>query len=255
MKSESFRVEFLKPQSYHGFSEFDLSYWTNPHLFEDALHVHTHVHHIEEKIRQRKDFALRTEICKILRKQYSTLEKDPYIHSQIEKLQQTNCYTVICAHQPVLFGGPAYWMYKIASTISLTQRLKKQYPELEFVPVYFCGSEDHDFEEISSVRFFSKSIKWTENAGSAVGRMPLENLSHVLEELNSIFKNDPNALKFFERQHQYINENPDYKSYYRWFTHEIFGKYGLLHFDPDDIDAKKLFIPLIEKELNVCNLI
>ncbi len=249
MKSNSFKVKNLEPKSYHGFSDFDLCYWTTPHILEDALNTQTSFIHIKDKILHRKDFAFRAQICNILTAQYSSLQEDPVTKSQIAKLGNDNCYTVICAHQPVLFGGPAYWIYKIASTISLAQRLKAQFPELEFVPVYFCGSEDHDFEEISSVRFFSKSFKWTENSGVAVGRLPTNNILPVIDALKDVFKNDPNALRFFETQNEHLKNSPDYKSYFRAFTHELFGKYGLLHFDPDDPEAKKIFKPIIEKEL------
>src|SRR5437016_844244 len=73
------------------------------------------------------------------------------VKSNIEKLQQPNTFTITTAHQPVLFTGPLYVIYKIASAIVIAERLCKEFPGKHFIPVYCMGAEDHDFKEINHI--------------------------------------------------------------------------------------------------------
>ncbi|HSH64963.1 MAG TPA: bacillithiol biosynthesis BshC [Bacteroidia bacterium] len=73
------------------------------------------------------------------------------MHPVIEKLKDENTFTVCTGHQLCLFTGPLYFIYKLISTINLSEALKKRYPAFNFVPVYWMATEDHDFEEICSI--------------------------------------------------------------------------------------------------------
>ena len=53
--------------------------------------------------------------------------------------------------------GPLYFIYKIVSTIKLCRQLNEQSPDLNFVPIYWMATEDHDFEEISAFIFRGKN--------------------------------------------------------------------------------------------------
>ena len=70
-------------------------------------------------------------------------------YTNIELLKSEKTYTITTGHQLNLFTGPAYFLYKIASTINLCKQLKETYSEYNFVPVYWMATEDHDFEEIN----------------------------------------------------------------------------------------------------------
>ena len=63
----------------------------------------------------------------------------------IELLKNKNTYTVTTGHQLCLFTGPLYFIYKLFSVINLAEDLKKDFPQFDFVPVYWMASEDHDF--------------------------------------------------------------------------------------------------------------
>ena len=56
---------------------------------------------------------------------------------------------MVTGHQLNLFTGPLYFAYKILTTIKLAAQLEERYPENKFVPVYWMGTEDHDFEEVN----------------------------------------------------------------------------------------------------------
>ena len=78
--------------------------------------------------------------------------------NNIELLKKSNTYTVTTGHQLQIFGGPLFFIYKIASTIAYSQHLKERYPQDNFVPIFWMATEDHDFEEISSVNLFGSFL-------------------------------------------------------------------------------------------------
>ena len=78
----------------------------------------------------------------------------------IEKLNQAKTLTVTTGHQLCLFTGPLYFIYKIFSTINLAEKLKQEFPDFDFVPVYWMASEDHDFEEVNHFNAVGKTITW-----------------------------------------------------------------------------------------------
>ncbi|MEM6542725.1 MAG: bacillithiol biosynthesis BshC, partial [Bacteroidota bacterium] len=56
-----------------------------------------------------------------LSKQYEGLRATSITLENIESLKQTKTFTVVTGHQLNLFTGPMYFLYKIISTINLTE--------------------------------------------------------------------------------------------------------------------------------------
>ena len=75
-------------------------------------------------------------------------------------LKEKNTFTVTTGHQLSLMGGPLFLVYKIITTIDLTQRLNQKYSKYNFVPVFWMATEDHDFEEINHIHLFGNKIAW-----------------------------------------------------------------------------------------------
>lgn len=249
MIQSMFEKVYLEPNSSAGFSAADLSYWQKPELFKTLISDLPQLKNVKQRITARSDFQFRQQITEILIKQYSGFEPTSTAFRQIEKLKNKNSFTVICAHQPCLMGGPLYWIYKIASTIKLASELKIEFPEYEFIPVYFSGNEDHDFLEINHFNLFHHKISWDEKAGAAMGRLPTNKLIPVLEELEHLFERNQFALDFIKKNKDWVLRSNNYGEYFRHFVNDLFGHAGLLYFNPDDTDAKNLFSPVIKKEL------
>ncbi len=126
----------------------------------------------------------------------------------IELLNQANTYTVTTGHQLCLFTGPLYFIYKILTTLKLAENLKTEFPEYNFVPVYWMAGEDHDFEEINHLHVFGKKIEWHTEQKGAVGNFKTENFNAVFEELKLIFGNSEPAqqlLHLFEQSYLQYN--------------------------------------------------
>lgn len=167
---------------------------------------------------------------------------------KIESLKQDNVFTVTTGHQLCLFTGPLYFIYKIVSTINLSEELKKEFPDFDFVPVYWMATEDHDFEEVNHFNLFGKNIKWQSDQTGAVGDFKTENLIEILSLLKESLGKSENAdylLSLFENA--YINHN-NLKDATRFLVNELFGSYGLVVIDGNDVEFKNQFIDFFEKE-------
>lgn len=96
-----------------------------------------------------------------LHQQYQGLTDNDLVNANILALQDENTFCVVTAHQLNIFGGPLYIVYKTLSVIKLCSTLSEKYPDKKFVPMFWLGSEDHDFEEINHVKVLEKIIPGT----------------------------------------------------------------------------------------------
>ena len=95
-----------------------------------------------------------------LREQYASYAANEKVKLNIDALLDENTFTVTTGHQLCLLGGPAYFIYKIVSTIKACELYALQYPSKKFVPVFWLASEDHDFAEVDHLYLFNKKIQW-----------------------------------------------------------------------------------------------
>lgn len=249
MNLGSFNCQRIEPSDSHGFSKMDLAYWCHPEQFRELLNNGDFYKDIEKKIIERKSFPLRNEIQSILKKQYSTITPKSKAHEAIELLGHENSFTVVCAHQPCLLGGPWYWLYKITTTLSICHQLRIKYKDYHFIPVYFIGSEDHDFEEINHVHIFHQKLSWNEESGKSTGHLPVNGLTSVLDQLEQLFPGNEFASNFIHKQHLNLSNSSNYGNYYQQFVDDLFGDFGLVSFNPNDESAKPFLKEILDKEI------
>jgi bacillithiol biosynthesis cysteine-adding enzyme BshC len=191
----------------------------------------------------------RNTLVSSIQNQYKGFQVSETTQHNIALLSGSKTFTITTGHQLNLFTGPLYFLYKIVSTINLCATLKKEYPEYNFVPVYWMATEDHDFEEINYFSFKNVKIKWNKESFGPVGRLSTAGL----EEVAAVFATELG-----------IGQNADYlkelfkKSYLRhdnlaaatrFLANELFSAQGLVIIDGDDVALKQLFVPYIKKEL------
>jgi bacillithiol biosynthesis cysteine-adding enzyme BshC len=160
-----------------------------------------------------------------------------------------NTFTIVTAHQPSLLTGPLYYVYKIASTINLCARLKEHYPDYHFVPVFINGSEDHDFEEINHVNLFHKTIYWEEEKRGPVGRLPLGELETVIQEVGEILGSSTYADEVRSLLKESLANSKTYNDFAAHLVQFLFAPYGVVSLNTDDHRLKKIFVPIIKKEI------
>jgi len=130
---------------------------------------------VRAAIRNRQTFATnRKLLVDVLQDQYKGLDVTPLLAQHIQWLGQDNTFTITTAHQPNIFTGPLYFIYKILHTVSLAASLSQQLPEFRFVPVYYMGSEDADLDEVGTTTIQGKKYQWKTNQKGAVGRMKVD---------------------------------------------------------------------------------
>ena len=115
-----------------------------------------------------------------LNRQYEGLAVDEAVKANLELLKKDNTYTVTTGHQLNLCSGPLYFIYKIVTTINACKRLKDEYPDHNFVPVYWMATEDHDFAEINHFHLFGNKYQWETDQTGPVGRFQLNGVSKML---------------------------------------------------------------------------
>jgi bacillithiol biosynthesis cysteine-adding enzyme BshC len=202
-----------------------------------------------EQARKKSDSFLpenREVLVTSLQDQYSTFPPNQFVNKQIQRLKDKNTVTIVTGHQPVVFGGPAYTMYKILHVIRLCEELNAEQQEIHFVPVFWLAGEDHDFEEMRSMKLFHSEIGLDEKLGGAFGRYPFAPIEELKEQVASFF------------QHSESNEIDDLLNNYKGATiveatqslfHYLFGDNGLIVLDPDRKELKHLFSPIMAEEL------
>lgn len=205
---------------------------------------------LRKKITARQKFPFfRKELTQALQKQYATLPDAHLTLPNIELLKLNQTFSVTTAHQPSLFTGPLYFIYKAASCIHLTEQLKEAFPSLHFVPIFILGAEDHDFEEINHLHLYNKTITWNKPIGGPTGQMTTEGLQPLIQQLAQMLPETKHRKKIIADLTASFNPEKKFAEATQEFVHRIFGKYGLVVLQMNAAELKQLAIPIFRKEL------
>lgn len=189
-------------------------------------------------------------LADVLARSYQNEQTTDLQKENMQLLKADTTFTVTTGHQLSLFTGPLYFVIKILHIVNLTKLLKEKYPTADFIPVFWMATEDHDFEEINGVNLFNQNRQWQTEQTGAVGRFGMENWSTFQNELKELYKNHPES-EIVALIDQYKGENLAEATFH--LVNALFGHYGLLALDGDNLELKKLFAPLVKQELLVPN--
>lgn len=192
----------------------------------------------------------RDTLVSVLREQYAHLEVSDAVQQNIELLAKENTYTICTAHQPNLMSGYLYFVYKIIHAAKLAQHLSAQYPEAQFVPVFYIGSEDNDLDELSVFRYEGKSYRWNTTQTGAVGSMHTDDLQELIAELFRVLGPagvEEQALKSIIRTA--YGGGHTIAQATRILVNELLGFLGVVVLDANDARFKRAFIPVMKEEL------
>ncbi len=210
------------------------------------------IENFKAQIEDRKDFDLKQRdlLVKVLEGQYQSMDvnKENSVLN-IQKLGESNTFTVVTGHQLNIFTGPLYFLYKIISTINLCKQLKVKYPDFNFVPVYWMATEDHDFAEINHINFKGEKLSWNRKDGGPVGRFSTAGFESVIDALAAKMGPGTYAEQLTELLKSSYIEHKTLAEATRFLTHQLFGDEGLVIIDGDDPQLKRTMIPYFRKEL------
>jgi len=203
-------------------------------------------------IKNRKVTADRDILADILLKQYSVIfDELPLqgVRGAIDMLRSPNTYTITTGHQLNIFAGPLYFIYKIVTAIKLSRQLKDQFPDKNFVPVYWMASEDHDFAEINYTNIGGKKVHWWYEASGATGRINPDTMRQALNQYKGVLgmeRHAPELAEIVETAYAKFDKLADAT---RYMVNALFGQYGLVIIDADDHQLKQQFAGIIEQDI------
>ncbi len=242
---------FLPYKNTGFFSKLVLDYVSANKELEAFYHHPVSIDGIEASIEARKNFATdRDLLVTELKKQYQNLPLSSKQHQHLQALLSNDTFTITTAHQPNIFTGPLYFIYKIMHVIKLADELKTQLPQYGFVPVFYMGCEDADLDELGYINLGGEKLVWQTNQTGAVGRMKVDKALLALidsiygqvgvhefgDEFIGLFRNAYTVGKTIQQATLEL-------------VNSLFAAYGLLVVIPDNAALKASFNKVVEKEI------
>ena len=166
----------------------------------------------------------------------------------LENLKHKNTFTITTGHQLNLFSGPVFFIYKILQTIKTCTHLQQNFPDFNFVPVYWMASEDHDFAEINHFKTENNYYEINEKSGGAVGKISV-NDTFFISEFEKEFKDSVFGTELILMlKEAYKNGNTLTKAI-QTLVNRLFSDLGLLIVDGDSKALKNQIKDVFKDEL------
>jgi bacillithiol synthase len=204
----------------------------------------------------------RREIAVILRRQNAAYGSAPPAMDHIQELEQPDCAAIVTGQQVGLFTGPLYTIHKAFTAVRIALDLRRR--GIRAVPIFWMDSEDHDLAEVTRVSILGPdSVPQTldyrpllfqdtnqNEKARAVGSIAFPNsidqaIEHYLASLaGSPWQNEVRS----QLQSTYSPAATFAESFGRLMA-RLFRDVGLVLFDPQDREAKRLLSSLIERSV------
>ncbi len=164
---------------------------------------------------------------------------------------------VVTGQQPGIFTGPLYTIYKAVTAIKLARKLQ-EHSGVPTVPIFWVGSEDHDFDEVSTTHFLGKGhepfpIHYRPTApvdDLPMHRVGLEDSLHAaIDEAaanttGSEFREEVAAVL-----HSTLDASDSLSDWTTRLLMRLFEGTPLVFFAPHLPEARKLAAAIIEREI------
>ena len=164
---------------------------------------------------------------------------------------------IVTGQQPGLLTGPLYTVYKAVAAIVLARKLHERFG-VRCVPVFWVGSDDHDFEENRVAHLFTKNhdiltLNYQPAAdvsAMAMHRVPLEPSLHTLideaaaQTSGSEFRDEIAGFL-----HESLNASTNLADWTARILVRLFKNTPLIVFAPHMPAARKLAAPVLEREI------
>lgn len=193
----------------------------------------------------------------MLVRQNTAFGAPPEAISAAQSLTESNAVCVFTGQQAGLLSGPLYTIHKAVTIINWTRKLQVMLKR-PVVPVFWIASDDHDFEE----------IRWTAlpNAQNHVQRLSLdipgltprtpasqiklgEGICGVLSQLWDAQITTEFTPAIREALEAYYAPSNTISDAFGRLMARLFGRFGMVMFDPSDAEAKALCAPLFAEEI------
>lgn len=224
------------------FSPFFLDYIEHKDSLNPFFNRYPSIENFPDQIAEKKrafPSKHRSVLVENFRQQYDGFTISTQVSDNISLLENDKTFTITTGHQLNIFTGPLYFIYKIVTVINTCRKLKAQYPEYNFVPVFWMASEDHDYDEIKYFTLYGNKYVWETDQRGAVGRFNTKGLDKLANEL-------PGDVTIFREAYA---KGKTLSHAVRYYVNELFGKEGLLVLDGDSRSLKTLLRDVMEKDI------
>jgi len=249
--SKAFQSQYISYSETGKFAKIILDYVAGANDLKDFHDHEVSIEGIKKSIDERKKFNTNRQLLvEQLQLQYKNVNDNDIVKANINALADENTFTICTAHQPNIFTGHLYFIYKILHTIKLADDLKKQLPPYNFVPVFFMGSEDADLEELNHIIVDGKKYVWHTKQTGAVGRMKVDdNLLKLIDEIDGRLSVEKYGKEIIDLLKKCFQKNSTIEQSTFLLVHELFKNYGLIVFLPDNAALKKEMSSVFEEDI------
>ena len=188
-------------------------------------------------------------LADVLVEQNARWGSDVKTNQRIEALRSRDTVTIVTGQQLGVFGGPLYTQYKILTAIQLAEKLEKTSGKT-VVPIFWLAGEDHDFDEVKSVRISPEKKVGLERAGGngPVGRTLLDDaVAAEIDKLESEYAGGDGAPALLEALRRYWAAGSTWIDAFARYTRWLFADRGLVMMSVDDPRLKALCAPIFSK--------
>jgi len=207
---------------------------------------------IEAAIHEREQFSTdRHLLVQVLEEQYSALPTKDAVKKNLDALKGKNTFTITTAHQPAIFTGNLYFIYKILHVIKIAVRLSERYPERHFVPVFYMGSEDADLDELGHIYLDKEKLLWDTKQTGAVGRMHTTGLEKIIDRIEGEFAGESHGPELIRLLKDCYLQGENIQDATLKLLHHLFGQYGLVVLVPDNRLLKSVMRGIFKDDLTI----
>jgi len=207
-----------------------------------------------------KDLEHREKLVQILKKQYADENISEKTKQNIEDLLSENTFAIVTGQQLGILLGPLYTIYKIITSIKLADQLNEIYPELKFVPIFWLEGDDHDFNEVNWIKILDNEnsltkIVYQDGLDAETNRGPMGNyqfdltIENFIEKISSSLRETEFKSDVINLIKKFYYPGASFKSGFVGLLKMFFDKYGLIIFDPQDIEVKDWLKDIFRKDI------
>jgi bacillithiol biosynthesis cysteine-adding enzyme BshC len=189
-------------------------------------------------------------LVEALREQYAAVTPGEAVNRNIDLLLHKDTFTVTTAHQPNIFTGPLYVIYKIMHVIRLAEDCSAAMPGYHFVPVFWMGSEDADLDELGHFHLGGEKLVWQTEQAGAVGRMKVDrNLLSLIDRVEGQLTVLPFGDEILSIVRDCFQDGMLLQIATFHFLSRLFGRFGLIVIIPDTAALKNEATRIFKDEL------
>ncbi|MEJ7738176.1 MAG: bacillithiol biosynthesis cysteine-adding enzyme BshC [Chitinophagaceae bacterium] len=232
------------------FSSIILDYLNNSPQLKPFFEHPVSIEGIKRSIDKRKNFPTnRRLLVDVLQRQYAGMPSAGKVQQNISDLALEHTFTIVTAHQPNIFTGYLYFIYKILHVIKLADHLAEQLPRYTFVPLFYMGSEDADLDELGNFFLSGEKLVWETDQKGAVGRMNTKGLENIIDRIAGELTVYPFGNEMISLLKQYYLPDTNIQTATFKLIHALFEEYGLVVLIPDNASLKESLIPVFKDDL------